>query len=122
MTRFIARLFLFTCLVSYGLTSFAGEPESSQMTDLDSLNQKIEAADSQLKALEQSIQEENDKLMDEINEESMKQSQRNLEQFMARRDAEQKKKRSIRLWIKGGGLAIALIIFIVGRIRRKENS
>jgi len=98
----------------------AGEPPTENgAIDQTELNEGMKSLDSQIKAMNAQIEEQQQKLQEEQLKSYNEQNLKNLNEFVAKQDeVNRKKKRSN--YIRAGLLLVMAVSFIISRISRKK--
>lgn len=117
MKKLLILIVLFNCTYLIG---FSGEPPvENELIDQTELNEGLEKLDSQMEALNAQIEEQQKKLYEERMKSYNEQNIKNLNEFVARQNEQnEKKKRSN--YIRLGMLLVLAVSFVISRVARKK--
>ncbi|MFT5723684.1 MAG: hypothetical protein ACI9JN_000801 [Bacteroidia bacterium] len=112
--------FVFICIIVTGVFVYAGEPSNQSREQNGSKGIDLDQLDSQLEALSESIEVDNEAIYEKQMEQSMNQYARGLDIFMAKQKEQQAKRK--RWNIIRGVLLVVTIIASIGSLMAKSKA
>lgn len=122
------RYTFFIFVIAVGCTSVIAQDETaddlsdkieSQQLNLDSIDKMMADLDSVSKSLDEMMEKQVEDLAKENMKQTLEQNQRNLDAFIAEQNAKHERDKK-RLWIRGAGLLVVLVVMIANFIRRRR--